>query len=51
MQGNEQFIIEFSVKPFISFVWLGFILMIVGFFFPIRKPLNPNDNVEKEDEK
>lgn len=51
MQGTEQFIIEFNVKPFMSFVWLGFILMIAGFFIPIRKPSLPIENKENQLEK
>jgi hypothetical protein len=28
---RETLVVEASVKPFISFVWLGIILMVVGF--------------------
>ncbi len=37
--GSEQLVIEFNIKPFMSLVWLGFILMIAGFIIPIKKPV------------
>lgn len=51
IQGTEQLVIEFNIKPFMSLVWLGFILMIAGFFIPIRKPvIAENKPVAQENE-
>ena len=38
MDYFEILTVEVSKKPLISFVWLGFLLINIGFVFPIKKP-------------
>lgn len=49
--GTEQLVIEFNIKPFMSLVWLGFILMIAGFIIPIKKPvIHENKTILQDNE-
>lgn len=44
--GQEFFIADITVKPLISLVWLGVILIVLGFFFAISKYSKFNANVQ-----
>ncbi len=38
-QEQEVLYISASIKPFISFVWIGVVVMVVGFFISVMRRL------------
>ncbi len=59
MIARETFFVDATIKPFINFVWLGVILLVIGFFIAIfrytrNKTSKPaqrafSDEIKKED--